>query len=85
MDLHEEDPMNLRELFGTAVADLPELPDQVPAARRIHRRRTAMARTGAVTAAAALVIGVGTLMIASPWSNPPSSTTVSVEIGRAHV
>jgi len=70
--------MDLHELLSTAVADLPDLPDQVPAAQRIHRRRTAMARVGAVTAATALVVGVGTLTIASPWSGRPSATTVSV-------
>ena len=70
--------MDLHDLFSTAVADLPELPDQVPAAQRIHRRRTATTRAGAVAAAAALVVGVGTLTITSPWSSRPPATSVRV-------
>ena len=70
--------MDLHQMFSTAVADLPDLPDQVPAAERIHRRRTAVTRAGTVAAATALVVGVGTLTIASPWSSHPHSTTVSV-------
>jgi thiol-disulfide isomerase/thioredoxin len=68
--------MDLHQMFNTAVADLPDLPDQVPAAERIHHRRAAMRRTGTVAAATALVVGVGTLTIASPWSSHPSVTTV---------
>ena len=68
--------MDLHELFSTAVADLPDLPDQVPAAHRIHRRRTAMTRAGAIAAACALVVGVGTLTFASPWSHHPAGKTV---------
>ncbi len=70
--------MDLHQMFSTAVADLPDLPDQVPAVEQIHRRRTAMRRTGTVAAATALVVGVGTLTIASPWSSHPSATTVNV-------
>ena len=70
--------MDLHELFNTAVADLPDLPDQVPAAQRIHRRRTAMTRSFAIGATAALVVGVGTLTIASPWSHQPTGSAVSV-------
>jgi thiol-disulfide isomerase/thioredoxin len=73
--------MDLHQMFSTAVADLPDLPDQVPAAERIHHRRTAMRRTGTVAAATALVVGVGTLTIASPWSSHPSATTVQVAAG----
>ena len=70
--------MDLQELFNTAVADLPDLPDQVPAAQRIHRRRTVVARSSAIAAACALVVGVGTLTFASPWSHHPADKTVSV-------
>jgi len=69
--------VDLHELFSTAVADLPDVPDQVPAAHRIHQRRTAMARSGAIAAACALVVGVGTLTFASPWSHHPTGKTVS--------
>jgi thiol-disulfide isomerase/thioredoxin len=69
--------MDLQELFNTAVADLPDLPDQVPAAQRIHRRRTAVVRSSAIAAACALVVGVGTLTFASPWSHHPADKTVS--------
>jgi hypothetical protein len=65
--------MDLHELLGTAVADLPDAPDLVPEAQRIHHRRTAVTRAGVVAAAAALVVGAGTLTIASPWSRQASS------------
>jgi thiol-disulfide isomerase/thioredoxin len=69
--------MDMHELLGTAVADLPDAPDLVPEARRIHRRRTLRVRTGAVAAAAALAVGAGTLTIAAPW-NRAGTTTVAV-------
>ena len=70
--------MDLHQMFSTAVADLPDLPDQVPAAERIHRRRTGAKRASAVAAATALVVGVGTLTITSPWSSDSHATAVSV-------
>jgi thiol-disulfide isomerase/thioredoxin len=73
--------MDLHQMFNTAVADLPDLPDQVPAAERIHRRRATMTMAGSVAAGTALVVGVGTLTITSPWSNHARSTTVSVAAG----
>jgi thiol-disulfide isomerase/thioredoxin len=73
--------MDLHQMFSTAVAELPDLPDQVPAAERIHRRRTIRARAGAFAAAAALVIGAGTLTFASPWSGRQPATTVRVAAG----
>jgi thiol-disulfide isomerase/thioredoxin len=73
--------MDLHQMFGTVVADLPDLPDQVPAARRIHRRRAARARAGAFAAAAALVVGVGTLTFVSPWGGRQSAAAVRVAGG----
>ena len=84
--------MDLHELLSTAVADLPDTPDLVPEAQRIHHRRTAVTKAGAVAATAALVVGAGTLTIASPWSRAahskvmagapsPSSASVSASIG----
>jgi len=72
--------MDLHELFSTAVADLPDVPDQVPAAQRIRRRRTAVARSSAIAAACALVVGVGTLTFASPWSRHPADTDKTVSV-----
>ena len=69
--------MDLHELLGTAVADLPDAPDLVPQAQRIHHRRTAVTRAGVVAAAAALVVGAGTLTIASPWSKHAGSVPVA--------
>ena len=54
--------MDLHELFSTAVADLPDVPDQGPAAQRIRRRRTAVARSSAIAAASAQVVGVVTVV-----------------------
>ena len=68
--------MDLHELFGTAVEDLPELPDLVPEAHRVHRRQTTMMRSSVVAGTAALVIGVGTLTIAAPWGKPAGSTAI---------
>jgi thiol-disulfide isomerase/thioredoxin len=70
--------MDLHQMFNTAVADLPDLPDQVPTAERIHHRRTSARRSTTIALAAALVVGVGTLTIASPWSSHPSAKTVQV-------
>ena len=70
--------MNLHELLGTAVADLPELPDQLADVERIHHRRDATKRAGLISLTTALVLGVGTLTITSPWASPKSTTTVSV-------
>lgn len=64
--------MDLHELMGTAVADLPELPDQLDDVERVHRRRTAAKRATLVSVSTALVLGVGTLTIASPWAHPGS-------------
>lgn len=69
--------MDLHELLGTAVADLPDAPDLVPEAERIHHRRTAVTKAGVVAAAAALVVGAGTLTIASPWSRHAGSIPVA--------
>ena len=65
--------MDLHELLSAAVADLPELPDQLAEVERIHRRRTAAKRATLVSVATALVLGVGTLTIASPWARPEST------------
>jgi hypothetical protein len=61
--------MELYELLETALSDLDPMPDQLPAVHRIGRRkqRQRMAALGA--AGAAFVIGVGTLVIAAPWSD----------------
>ena len=69
--------MDLHELLGTAVADLPDAPDLVPEAQRIHHRRTAVTKAGVVAAAAALVVGAGTLTITSPWSRQAGSVPVA--------
>lgn len=61
--------MDLHELMGAAVADLPELPDQLADVDRIHHRRTATKRATLVSVSTALVLGVGTLTIASPWAH----------------
>jgi peroxiredoxin len=71
--------MELYELLDTAVADLPELPDLVPEARRIHRRRTVALRGGAL--AAALAVGVGTLTIAAPWGRGTGSSAAGTAPG----
>jgi len=65
--------MDLHELMSTAVADLPELPDQLAEVDRIHHRRTATKRAVLISASTALVLGVGTLTIASPWERPQSA------------
>lgn len=65
--------MDLRELMSTAVADLPELPDQLAEVERIHHRRTVAKRGILISATTALVLGVGTLTIASPWARPAST------------
>jgi hypothetical protein len=65
--------MDLRELMNTAVADLPELPDQLADVERIHHRRIATKRGILISATTALVLGVGTLSIASPWARPAST------------
>lgn len=67
--------MDLHELMGTAVADLPDLPDQLTDVERIHRRRTATKRASLISVGTALVLGVGTLTIASPWAAKPASIT----------
>ena len=69
--------MDLHELLGTAIADLPDLPDQLAEVERVHRRRTAVKRAALISATTALVLGVGTLTIASPWTRP-ASTRVTV-------
>ena len=69
--------MDLHELMSTAVADLPDLPDQLADVERIHHRRTAAKRGALISVSTALVLGVGTLTIASPWARP-ASTGVAV-------
>lgn len=75
--------MDLHDLMGTAVADLPELPDQLPEVERIHRRRTKTRRATMVAASTALVLGVGTLTIASPWTRAGGTVNVSAGSGGA--
>lgn len=60
--------MELYELLETALSDLDPMPDQVPEVRRIGRRKQRQRTAGLGAAGAAFVIGVGTLVIAAPWS-----------------
>lgn len=76
-DLYEND---LHDLFDAASADLPPLPDLVPAAHRIeHRRRVATRSLGAALSAA-LVIGAGTFALNTPGRSD-GSTGLSVKAG----
>ncbi|MBR7832002.1 hypothetical protein KDL01_01955 [Actinospica durhamensis] len=68
--------MDLHELMGTAVDDLPDLPDQLAEVTRIHQRRTKTKRATMVAASTALVLGVGTLTIASPWAHTATGASV---------
>ena len=74
--------MELHQLFSAAVEDLPEMTDVLPEVERSVRRRSALNRLGAAAATTALVLGVGTLTIAAPWSRPPQPPTqASVGVG----
>ncbi|HEX4791203.1 MAG TPA: TlpA disulfide reductase family protein [Actinospica sp.] len=66
--------MELYDLLGAAVADLPDAPDLVPEAQRMHRRRTLVMRGGALTATALLAVGAGTLTIEAPWADTAGAT-----------
>jgi hypothetical protein len=66
--------MDLHELMGTVVADLPDLPDQLDEVGRIHRRRSSVKRATMVAAGTALVLGAGTLTIAAPWTGAAVNT-----------
>jgi hypothetical protein len=68
--------MNLHDLMGTAVADLPDLPDQLDEVGRIHHRRSTVKRATAIAASTVLVVGAGTLTIASPWGGRHGPTAV---------
>lgn len=70
--------MNLHDRMGAEVADLPDLPDLLPEVERIHRRRSATRRAGLISLSTALVLGVGTLTIASPWAHPRSTSSTAV-------
>jgi hypothetical protein len=74
--------MDLHDLLSAALKDLPEMPDQIPAAARIARRRRTAARAGAVAVCTAFAIGAGTLAVAAPWhhgrsSAPPAASSTA--------
>jgi hypothetical protein len=72
--------MELHELFSTVVEDLPEMTDPLPDVERSFHRRAARRRVGAVAVTGALVLGVGTVTIAAPWSRhalPPTQASVT--------
>lgn len=65
--------MELHDLFSAALKDLPEMPDQIPAAARIARRRRTAVRTGVVVAGASAAIAVGALAVTTPWAHSEAS------------
>ena len=77
-DLYDND---LHNLFDAATADLSPLPDLVPEAHRIVRRRRLTTRSLGAALSAALVIGAGTFALDSPWHSDGSPGFSSTQVG----